>query len=151
MTVDPLPALEPPRECPKILPAGFGSAVWRGFRGKCPACGEGRMFRAFLKVDDACVACGEEFHHHRADDFPAYLVIAITGHILVPIVLSVETHIAPPVVVSMALWPSLALVMALSLLQPVKGAVVAMQWFGGLHGFDAAKKTRQVAATAATG
>jgi uncharacterized protein (DUF983 family) len=35
------------------LPAGFGGAVWRGFRGKCPACGKGRLFRAFLKVDDA--------------------------------------------------------------------------------------------------
>jgi uncharacterized protein (DUF983 family) len=130
----------------RILPEGFGQAVWRGFRGRCPACGEGRMFHKFLKVSDACPHCGEELHHHRADDFPAYLVIAIVGHILVPIVLSVETHIAPPVGVSMALWPSIALVMALSLLQPVKGAVVAVQWFGGLHGFDVAKKARQAAA-----
>ena len=104
------------------------------------------MFHKFLKVSDACPHCGEELHHHRADDFPAYLVIAIVGHILVPIVLSVETHIAPPVGVSMVLWPSIALVMALSLLQPVKGAVVAVQWFGGLHGFDAAKKARQATA-----
>ena len=106
------------------------------------------MFRAFLKVNDACPVCGEELHHHRADDFPAYLVIAIVGQILVPIVLSVETHIAPPVVVSMVLWPSIALVMALGLLQPVKGAVVAVQWFGGMHGFGEAKKRRVLAATA---
>jgi uncharacterized protein (DUF983 family) len=124
----------------------FGQAVWRGFRGRCPACDEGRIFRAFLKVNDACSACGEELHHHRADDFPAYLVIAITGHILVPIVLAVETEIAPPVVLSMILWPSLALVMALSLLQPVKGAVIAIQWYGGMHGFDAAKARRMLAA-----
>ncbi len=67
-----------------VLPSRFGQAVWRGFRGRCPACGEGRVFRAFLKVNDACPRCGEELHHHRADDFPAYLVIAIVGHILVP-------------------------------------------------------------------
>src|ERR1700685_2959579 len=109
------------------LPAGAGQAVWRGLRGRCPACGEGHIFRAFLKVNDACPHCGEELHHHRADDFPAYLVIAITGHILVPIVLAVETEIAPPVVVSMVMWPSIALVMALGLLQPVKGAVIAIQ------------------------
>jgi uncharacterized protein (DUF983 family) len=30
------------------LPAGAGQALWRGLRGRCPACGEGRMFRAFL-------------------------------------------------------------------------------------------------------
>jgi uncharacterized protein (DUF983 family) len=127
------------------LPAGFGGAVWRGFRGKCPACGKGRLFRAFLKVNDSCPDCGEEMHHHRADDFPAYLVIAITGHVLVPIVLSVETHLAPPVVLSMTLWPSLALTMALALLQPVKGAVVAIQWFGGMHGFEVSKKARRTA------
>ena len=104
------------------------------------------MFRKFLKVNDACPACGEELHHHRADDFPAYLVIAIVGQILVPIVLSVETNLSPPVVVSMVMWPSIALAMALGLLQPVKGAVVAAQWFGGMHGFDAAKKRRALAA-----
>ncbi|MCF8477109.1 MAG: DUF983 domain-containing protein [Pseudolabrys sp.] len=141
-----VPARGLPAGLTRILPAGFGSAVWRGLRGKCPACGEGRLFRAYLKVADECPTCGEEMHHHRADDFPAYLVIAITGHVLVPIVLTVETHIAPPVVVSMALWPSIALAMALGLLQPVKGAVVAIQWFGGLHGFDDAKKARASAA-----
>ena len=126
-----------------------GQALWRGFRGRCPACGEGRMFRAFLKVDDQCPRCGEELHHHRADDFPAYLVIVIVGHIMVPIVLAVETEIAPAIWISMTLWPAMTLAMALGLLQPVKGAVVAIQWFGGLHGFEPAKKARALAAAAA--
>ena len=104
------------------------------------------MFRAYLKVDDQCPRCGEELHHHRADDFPAYLVIVIVGHILVPIVLLVETEIAPPIWLSMTLWPAIALVMTLGLLQPVKGAVVAIQWFGGMHGFEQAKQARAVAA-----
>lgn len=136
---------------PRALPSGPAQALWRGFRGRCPACGEGRMFRKFLKVNDACPHCGEELHHHRADDFPAYLVIVIVGHILVPIVLSVETHIAPPVVLSMALWPLTALAMSLGLLQPVKGAVVAIQWYGGMHGFEDAKKARAASATAGAG
>src|SRR5664280_3910645 len=133
------------------LPTSAGQALWRGFRGRCPACGEGRMFRAFLKVADQCPHCGEELHHHRADDFPAYLVIIITGHILVPIVLAVETYIAPAIWISMTLWPALALVMTLGLLQPVKGAVVAIQWYGGMHGFDAAKQARALAAAADVG
>jgi len=124
------------------LPANAGQALWRGFRGRCPACGVGRMFRAFLKVNDSCPHCAEELHHHRADDFPAYLVIVIVGHILVPIVLLVETEIAPPIWLSMSLWPAVALTMTLSLLQPVKGAVVAIQWYGGMHGFEEAKKAR---------
>jgi len=128
------------------LPTTAAQALWRGFRGRCPACGEGCMFRAFLKVAEECPRCGEALHHHRADDFPAYLVIVIVGHILVPIILVVETEIAPAIWISMTLWPSLALAMTLALLQPVKGAVVAIQWFGGMHGFEASKKARALAA-----
>jgi uncharacterized protein (DUF983 family) len=129
-----------------LSPPSAAQALWRGLRGRCPACGEGRMFRAFLKVADICPHCREELHHHRADDFPAYLVIVIVGHILVPIVLVVETEIAPAIWISMTLWPLTALVMALSLLQPVKGVVVAIQWYGGMHGFEEAKKVRALAA-----
>ena len=129
------------------LPRGAAEALRRGFRGRCPACGEGRMFRAFLKVSDECPNCGEELHHQRADDFPAYLVIVIVGHILVPIVLAVETEFSPPMWLSMSLWPTMALAMTLSLLQPIKGAVVAIQWYGGMHGFEAAKKARTLATT----
>jgi uncharacterized protein (DUF983 family) len=113
-----------------------------GFFGRCPRCGKGRMFRAFLKVADNCPACGEELHHHRADDFPAYVVIVIVGHILVPLVLLVETHIAPPFWVGMTLWPALVVALTLALIQPVKGAIVALQWVMGMHGFDQAKKDR---------
>jgi uncharacterized protein (DUF983 family) len=135
-----------PAEVQARLPKGAGEALRRGFRGRCPACGEGRMFRAFLKVADECPACGEELHHHRADDFPAYLVIVIVGHILVPIVLAVETEYAPPMWLSMTLWPLVGLVSSLALLQPMKGAVVAVQWYGGMHGFEEAKKARLLAA-----
>ena len=100
------------------------------------------MFRAFLKVADRCPACAEELHHHQADDFPAYVVIVIVGHILVPIVLLVETEIAPPLWVGMTLWPACVVVLTLALIQPVKGAIVGMQWALGMHGFDQAKQDR---------
>ena len=118
-----------------------------GFRGHCPACGKGRMFRAYLKVVDNCPECGEELHHHRADDFPAYLVIVITGHILVPIVLAVETAFAPPMLLSIPLWLATAATMCTALLQPVKGAVVALQWHLGMHGFEDSRKMGELEPT----
>jgi uncharacterized protein (DUF983 family) len=117
-------------------------ALKRGFSGRCPHCGVGRMFRAFLKVADHCPACGEELHHQRADDFPAYVVILIVGHILVPLVLLVETELAPPIWVGMTLWPACVVALTLVLLQPVKGAIVGLQWAFGMHGFDRAKQDR---------
>ena len=117
-------------------------AMKRGFFSRCPHCGQGRMFRAFLKVADKCPTCGEALHHHQADDFPAYVVIVVVGHILVPLVLLVETQLAPPFWVGMTLWPAAVVVLTLALIQPVKGAIVGMQWALGMHGFDQAKKDR---------
>jgi len=112
-------------------------AVRRGFLGHCPNCGQGRMFRAFLKVADRCPVCGEALHHHRADDAPAYFVILITGHIVVPLVLAVEIAFAPPYWVHLVLWLPLIVGLAIGLLQPVKGAIVGWQWAQHMHGFDA--------------
>ena len=102
------------------------------------------MFGAFLKVNDRCAACGEELHHHRADDFPAYVVIFIVGHLLVPAGLYVETHFAPPYLTHLALWLPAILILTIGLLQPVKGTIVALQWHMGMHGFEDARKARCV-------
>lgn len=110
-------------------------ALARGFAGRCPHCGRGKLFRAFLKVTDRCEACGEDFSHQRADDFPAYIVILIVGHILVPIALLVETEFSPSYPVQLAVWLPFALVLSLALLQPVKGAIVGLQWALRMHGF----------------
>ncbi len=111
-------------------------AMKRGLRCRCPNCGEGKLFRGFLKVNTNCPVCGEALFHHRADDLPAYLVIVIVGHIVVPVALWVETNFAPPIPLQLAIYLPLTLVSALLLLQPVKGAVVGLQWALRMHGFD---------------
>jgi uncharacterized protein (DUF983 family) len=112
------------------------TSIKRGFRGRCPRCGEGKLFRAFLKVDNNCSVCGLDFTPHRADDLPAYLVIVIVGHIVVPTALMVETNYSPPVALQLAVYLPFTLVASLLLLQPVKGAVVGIQWALRMHGFD---------------
>src|SRR5260370_15569836 len=73
----------------------LAQAMWRGFRMRCPHCGQGTLFGRFLKVADHCPNCDEELFHHCADDFPAYLVIAAVGHVIVPAILVVQTAYAP--------------------------------------------------------
>jgi uncharacterized protein (DUF983 family) len=114
------------------------TALKRGFRGRCPRCGEGKLFRAFLKVDDHCANCGQDFSGHRADDLPAYLVIIIVGHIVVPLALMIETNYSPPVALQLAVYLPITFIASLALLQPVKGAVVGVQWALRMHGFDEA-------------
>lgn len=112
------------------------NAMARGMRCRCPNCGEGKIFRAFLKVADNCSVCGENLSHHRADDLPAYLVIVVVGHIVVPIALWIETNFAPAVLLQLAFYLPLTLISSLLLLQPIKGAVVGLQWAFRMHGFD---------------
>jgi uncharacterized protein (DUF983 family) len=114
----------------------FWPALLRGVRARCPACGEGRLFRKFLKVTDRCPACDEDLHHHRADDMPAYIVITIVGHIVVPLAFVVETTFRPDYLVHLLLWLPAIVILSLALLPAVKGGIVALQWALRMHGFD---------------
>lgn len=110
-------------------------ALGYALRGHCPACGHGRMFTRFLKPSSACEGCGQAWDVSRADDLPAYLVILILGHILVPLMIEVNHALAIPIGMQAALWPSLALLLAMLMIQPAKGAVIAFQWVRRLDGF----------------
>ena len=111
-------------------------AMGRGFLGRCPHCGQGRLFGKFLKVAEECETCGEEYHHHRADDLPAYLVIFIVGHIVVGAFMGAEKMFELTTWQHLAIWAPVTLVMTIALLQPVKGAVVGLQWALRMHGFS---------------
>ncbi len=122
----------------ETLPAertGLVTSMTRGFLGRCPHCGEGRMFGRFLKVRPVCDACGLALHSHRADDLPPYVVIFIVGHIVGYFILELETNYDVPLWFQLSFWPVVTLGSALALLQPVKGAVVGLQYALGMGGF----------------
>lgn len=114
-------------------------SMWRGFLCRCPNCGEGRLFDRFLKVTPECSFCSEAFHHHRADDLPAYLVIFIVGHIVIAGFMGVEMTSGLGLWQHLAIWVPLTIVGSIVLLQPVKGAVVGLQWALHMHGFGGEK------------
>lgn len=111
-------------------------SIWNGTRCRCPACGEGKLFRAYLKVNDHCPACGEALHCHKADDLPPYISIVIVGHIIIGLMLEMEMSMqVAPYVYLMTMVP-LALFLPLLILPSIKGAVVGLQWTNYMHGFD---------------
>ncbi len=115
-----------------------GDAMWKGFRCRCPHCGEGKLFGRFLKPVDVCARCDEKLDGHRSDDLPPYVTIMIVGHAIVPIILMNEMSANPwPLWVHFSIWLPLTLLLTLLLMQPVKGAIIGMQWGMRLHGFDA--------------
>lgn len=110
-------------------------AMWQGAMGRCPRCGEGALFRSFVRTHDHCSQCGEALHHHRADDLPAYLVVLIVGHLVVGAFMGVEAVMELSMWQHLAIWVPATVIASLILLRPIKGAVVGLQWALMMHGF----------------
>ena len=117
------------------LPRTFWQALLRGARGRCPRCGEGQLFRRWLKPVERCAACTLDLTPQRADDLPAYIAIIVTGHLLAPVMIALSAEAGLSVMAILAIIIPLAMAMLLAMLQPAKGSVIAVQWWHGLHGF----------------
>ncbi|ASP31575.1 DUF983 domain-containing protein [Qipengyuania flava] len=117
------------------LPRSFGAALLRGVRCRCPRCGDAPLFRKWLKPHDTCPACALDISGQRADDFPAYVSIFVTGHLLAPILIMLGSDFALSTFAILAITLPLAVVFMLATLQPAKGGVIALQWWHGMHGF----------------
>jgi len=107
-------------------------AMSRGFLGRCPACGQTKLFRGFLKVEPVCANCGAPLGAARADDAPPYFTIAIVAHVVIGLLVWVEVAYSPPLWVHAAIFLPLTLVMTFALMQPVKGATVGLMLHVGL-------------------
>ena len=118
-------------------------AIGRGMRLRCPCCGQGRLFKGYLTTVDHCASCGEEMHHHRADDGPAYITIMIVAHLFGPLLLFVYMRWMPSPV-AMSVGFCLATIIAVLALLPVsKGGLVGFQWAKRMHGFDGSAPVRE--------
>jgi uncharacterized protein (DUF983 family) len=109
------------------LPVTTGRAIMRGLLQRCPHCGQGRLFRAYLKPVESCAVCGENFAEIRADDFPPYVTILIVGHIVVPLMLMAD-RAGVSLEAQMAIWVPVTLALTLVLLPRIKGGIIGLMW-----------------------
>jgi uncharacterized protein (DUF983 family) len=115
---------------------GLRGMLWRGARGHCPACGEGRLFAGYLKPVDRCEACGTDIGRIRADDAPPYFTIFIAGKVIAPFVFGLERALAPPLWVHAVLWGPVITLACILLLRPVKGATIGLMLRLGIDGSE---------------
>ena len=111
------------------------SAMARGMKQTCPACGQGTLYKNYLKVADTCPKCCEALHHQRADDAPAYFTILIVAHIVGAGILITESVWHPADWVQWIIWIPTLLILSLLLLPRIKGALIGIQWAQRMHGF----------------
>ena len=106
----------------------LGSTIRRGILGRCPACGQGKLFRGYLTLADRCNRCGLNYGFADAGDGATVFVILVAGFILVAGALFVEVRYAPPYWLHAVIWGPLAILVPLALLRPFKGVLVALQF-----------------------
>jgi uncharacterized protein (DUF983 family) len=110
-------------------------AVLRGWRLRCPNCGAGPLLKGYLTVREACPVCGEDLHHQRADDGPAYLTILVVGHLMAPLIFWSFVKYRPDPMTLATIFTVGTVALSLYLLPRFKGVVVAVQWAKRMHGF----------------
>lgn len=104
----------------------------RGVVGRCPHCGEGKLFKSYLKQVENCAECGEDIGIIRADDGPAWLTIMLVGHILAPLLLATVPYSNWPNWLSMIIWTAFALFLTLLILPRAKGVFIGIIWRMGI-------------------
>lgn len=115
-----------------------GVSPWKaGLRGRCPRCGEGRLFRTFLKLEDRCDSCGLRLSELNAADGPAFFAMSFVGIFVGFAALFVEVAYQPPVWVHLLIWFPMIAVMCVLLLRPIKGVMVALTFRH--RGFEAGR------------
>lgn len=126
--------LEKPTGAVELPPTGW-AALLRGLLGRCPRCGEARLFARFLKPVAKCARCDQDWTHQQADDFPAYVSIFVTGHVMAPIIIGLTNVEGLSTLALVSIILPLTLILTVGLIQPAKGAIIALQWWFGMHGF----------------
>ena len=111
------------------------TAIWApvdpvraGLSGRCPRCGEGRLFNGFLALRERCGNCRLDYSFADAGDGPAVFVILIIGFVTVGLALWMEVSYAPPLWLHFLLWIPLTIVLSLVALRGLKGLLIVLQY-----------------------
>ncbi|MET0238734.1 MAG: DUF983 domain-containing protein [Sphingobium sp.] len=110
---------------------GADKSLWilkTGWKGLCPRCGEGHMFRSWLKIADKCEVCDLDFRFAAPDDGPAFFSLCIVAFPLIFFVVWLQVAYSPPFWVHLLTsFPLLGLGCVFPL-QPIKGWLIASQY-----------------------
>ncbi len=113
-------------------PPNLWLGLRRGIGRKCPACGQGQLFRGYLAVIPACSVCGNDNEQYPSDDFAPYVTIFLVLHLMVPLLFAADRTWDMSVGLEMGIALPLFLIAMLVLLPFAKGAVIGFAWARGV-------------------
>lgn len=122
-----MPENEPPAA--PVQPVDKTAWILRtGWKGLCPRCGKGHMFKSWLKLADHCEVCGLDYRFAAPDDGPAFFSLCIVAFPLIFFVVWLEVAFSPPFWVHLVTSIPLLILGTILPLRPIKGWLVASQY-----------------------
>lgn len=105
------------------------SPILSGLRQRCGDCGEGRLFSAYLKLNEACPHCGRDMRAADTADGPAFFVGFGVLIITAPFLFLIPMSPLPPTLKAGAIIALGGVVTGLSmwLLPVAKGILLNLQ------------------------
>ncbi|SFZ86120.1 Uncharacterized conserved protein, DUF983 family [Devosia enhydra] len=107
------------------------SPILAGLSCRCPRCGQGRLFRGYLKVAPRCERCDLDLAFADSGDGPAIFIIFIVGFLVVALAAITSSLVSLHPLVHLAIWLPVTLALCLALLPPFKGVMIALQYRHG--------------------
>ena len=111
-----------------VSPTTAPSPWTAGLAGRCPRCGEGRLFKGFLSLNPRCEVCGLDLGFADSADGPAFFIMSIVGILVVGLALAVEFAYEPPIWLHLVMWSTLTVILSLALARPAKALMIALQY-----------------------
>lgn len=99
-----------------------------GWKGLCPRCGTGHMFKSWLKISDRCEVCGLDYRFASPDDGPAFFSLTFVAFPLLFFIVWLQVAHEVPVPLLVAIAIPLMSMGCLLPLRPIKGWLVASQF-----------------------
>lgn len=100
--------------------------------GWCPNCGQGKLYRAYLKQVEICAECGERFGDIESDDAAPWFTILLASIAAAPLYFLFQSLLTSHFVVTMILLVLIVIALILVLLPRVKGVLLSAFWLSRL-------------------
>ncbi|SFJ97946.1 DUF983 domain-containing protein [Methylocapsa palsarum] len=104
------------------------SPIFTGIRGRCPRCGEGRLFSGFLKLAPRCEKCGLDYGFADPADGPAFFAMSAMAFPILGFALWLDAVHEPPWWIHLVTTLPLLIVLCVLPLRPLKGWLVCSQY-----------------------
>ena len=116
-----------------MQPVFEGEGKWKwvlyaGWHGLCPRCGQGAMFKSWLKITDRCEHCGLGYSWAAPDDGPAFFSLCVIAFPLTFIGVWFQVAFDPPFWVHFLTTIPMMVIGCVLPLRPLKGWLVASQY-----------------------